>query len=188
MKDALDTTREITKLIKYSPKREGIFQRLKEGLSSASTPGIRVLCSTRWTVRAESIHCILINYDTLRRIRTEALQVTKDTNTKACIQGVAAQMSTFPYLYGSMFGKLVLNTLTTLAKHCSMLLLSAAEGQKIASMAVATLKSLRTDDNYDLFWEQAVQKAEQLEVVSPSYPEKGGYHSDMMTVHLKNFH
>ena len=29
LKDALDMTREITKLIKYSPRREAIFQSLK---------------------------------------------------------------------------------------------------------------------------------------------------------------
>ena len=43
MKDALDTTREITKLIKYSPERDGIFQKLKETLLVGSTSGIKVL-------------------------------------------------------------------------------------------------------------------------------------------------
>ena len=156
MKDALDTTWEINKLIKYSPKREAIFQRLKEGLSSASTLGIGVLCPMRWTVCAKSIHSILINYDTLRRTWTEALQVTKDTEAKAHIQGVATQMSTFPYLYGSMLGKLVL-------KHTDNL----SQTLQHASMAVATLKSLCSDDGYDLLWEQAVHKAEQLEVSEP---------------------
>ena len=55
MKDALETTREITMLIKYSPRRDAIFHRLKDTLPPGSTPGIRVLCPTRWTVRAESI-------------------------------------------------------------------------------------------------------------------------------------
>ena len=40
MKDALETVHEVTKLIKFSPRREGIFQKLKEG---SSNPGIRVL-------------------------------------------------------------------------------------------------------------------------------------------------
>ena len=67
MKDTLDTTREITKLIKYSPRRDGIFQKLKETLPVGSTPGIRVLCPTRWTVRVESIHSILANYETIAK-------------------------------------------------------------------------------------------------------------------------
>ena len=49
MQDALDTTHEITKLIKKSPARDAIFKRLKEEMASDS-PGIRVLCPTRWTV------------------------------------------------------------------------------------------------------------------------------------------
>ncbi|XP_062523064.1 zinc finger MYM-type protein 1-like [Corticium candelabrum] len=49
LKDSLGVTHEITKLIKYSPRREEIFQRLKENLSSYSKTGIRILSLTRWT-------------------------------------------------------------------------------------------------------------------------------------------
>ena len=61
MKSCLDTAYEITKLIKYSPRREAIFPALKNELSP-STCGIRVL----WTVRAESLASILSNYSVLR--------------------------------------------------------------------------------------------------------------------------
>ena len=54
MSNALDLTREISKLIKCSPRREGIFQHLKEKLEGGSTQGIRVLCPTRWMVKANS--------------------------------------------------------------------------------------------------------------------------------------
>lgn len=46
MKDSLDTTHEITKLVKKSPHRDAIFKRLKEEMA-ADSPGIRVLCPTR---------------------------------------------------------------------------------------------------------------------------------------------
>lgn len=49
MADALDTTNEISKLIKYSPKRDTLFEKLKQELAP-DTPGFRVLCPTRWTV------------------------------------------------------------------------------------------------------------------------------------------
>ena len=55
--DVLDTTREITKLIKYSPRRDRIFEHLR---------GIRVLCPTRWTGRADSLGSIISNYHTLQ--------------------------------------------------------------------------------------------------------------------------
>ena len=38
MKDALDTTHEIIKLIKYSPRREAIFKDLKEAIPGESNP------------------------------------------------------------------------------------------------------------------------------------------------------
>ena len=53
MKKALEGTHKITKLIKCSPRRHDIFQRLKSELAP-ETPGIRVLCPTRWTVRADA--------------------------------------------------------------------------------------------------------------------------------------
>ena len=62
MRDALDTTYEITKLIKYSPRREAIFCNLKQESDTSTvnpSPGIRVLCPTRWTVRANSLASIV---------------------------------------------------------------------------------------------------------------------------------
>ena len=102
MKDALERMRKIVTFFKYSPHRDGIFQRLKETVSMGSTPGVMVLCPTRWTVSAESIHNIIANYDALRRTWEEALQVTPDMETKARIQGVAAQITTFTCL-GNIF-------------------------------------------------------------------------------------
>ena len=51
MEDTLDTTYEITKLIKKSPKREVLFRKLKDEIKPGS-PGVLTLCPTRWTVKA----------------------------------------------------------------------------------------------------------------------------------------
>lgn len=64
MKDALDITHEIIKLGKDSPKRQSCFEKIKVD-ASPDTPGIRVLCPTRWTVRAEALQSILQNYQVL---------------------------------------------------------------------------------------------------------------------------
>ena len=50
MRDSLETAHEITKLIKFSPWREAVFQELKERnemLTECHSPGVRVLCPTR---------------------------------------------------------------------------------------------------------------------------------------------
>ena len=46
MRNALDTSYEIIKLVKKSPRRDATLQRLKEQMPEES-PGIRVLCPTR---------------------------------------------------------------------------------------------------------------------------------------------
>ncbi len=77
MRDALDTTHEITRLIKYSPRRDGIFQELKESHATNSTPGIQVLCPTRWTVRADSLASIINNFEVLQSTWIDALLATQ---------------------------------------------------------------------------------------------------------------
>ena len=65
MSDTLGTTHEITKLIKYSPRRDGIFQHQKESPPGGSAPGLRVLCPTRWAVRADSLKSVIDNHAVL---------------------------------------------------------------------------------------------------------------------------
>ena len=57
LRDTLDTVQEMTKLIKKSPKREAIFHKVKDDIACES-PGIRLLCPTRWTVRAAALGSI----------------------------------------------------------------------------------------------------------------------------------
>ena len=48
IKGALETTYEIKKLIKYSPRREGIFKEVKSAHDTSTdnySPGVHVLCS-----------------------------------------------------------------------------------------------------------------------------------------------
>ena len=91
MEDSLDTTHKITKLIKKSPHRDAIFKRPKEEMATDS-PDIRFLCPTRWTVRAEALKSVLDNFDVLLRLWDESLEIVKDTEMKASIQGVSAKI------------------------------------------------------------------------------------------------
>ena len=76
MINAVDVVLGITKLIKNSPQRDALLHKLKEELS-VETPGIRVLCPTRWTVRAGAFRSILTNYDVLESLWTESLDIVR---------------------------------------------------------------------------------------------------------------
>lgn len=172
LKDALETTREITKLIKYSPRREEIFERVKEEISSGTTSGIRVLCPTRWTVRANSLDSVLSNYESLLQTWEEAVTIVRDTETKARIQGVEAQMKTFEYVFGCMLGELILRHSDNLSSTLQHKSISAAEGQRVASMTIQTFRSIRNDESYDLFWKRVDLKVKSLGVSEPQLPRR----------------
>jgi len=127
MKLSLETVHEISKLIKKSPKRSALFEKLKQELSS-ETIGVRVLCPTRWTVRAASLQSILDNYEVLLGVWEETQESSLDSETRARIVGVEAQMGKFDFLFGVSLGALILfhsDNLSKMLQHKSM---SAAEG------------------------------------------------------------
>ena len=77
LKESLEDPYELTKLIKYSPKRQAALQRKQgelridnlhltvntsEQMESPNYSKIRLLYPTRWTVRAKALHCIYNNY------------------------------------------------------------------------------------------------------------------------------
>ena len=81
-KDALDTSNELIKLVKNSPRHDAMLQKLKEQMLNDS-PGIRVLCPTGWTVRALALHSILAHCEVLQILWDASLEVVKDTETRS---------------------------------------------------------------------------------------------------------
>ena len=67
MRDILDAAFEVNKFIKYSPKRERAFKRLRKKTAPENS-GYRILCLTRWTVRAVSLQSILDNWDVFQEL------------------------------------------------------------------------------------------------------------------------
>ena len=100
LRSNMDTTREISKLLKYSPKRQAQFNLIKAD-SSPNAIGFRNLCPTRWTVCNESYHSILYNYTTLLELWDVILEMPIDSDVRACVHGVSSQMQTFDYNFGT---------------------------------------------------------------------------------------
>ena len=97
MEQCLEIVHEITKLVKKSPNRDAIFKHIKDEISGDAVPGIRLLCPTRWTVRAEAFSSISDNYRALVLCWDAAREATKDSEARARIMGVAAQMEKFEF-------------------------------------------------------------------------------------------
>ena len=170
VKKALETTHEITKLVKYSPRREGLFHDIQGEMTPGSC-GIRTLFPTRWTVRADSTMSITRNYSVLEELWEQAVSIVHDTKTIACIRGVASQMQCFEFFFGLVLGENLLrhtdNLSRTLQKSCS-----ASEGQMVADMTRRTLQGIRSENCFDLFWQKVNTMAAELDVSDPVLPRK----------------
>lgn len=171
MRDCLDTCYELVKLIKFSPKRDAMLTRLKEEIGSDAL-SIRTLCPTRWTVRAESLASIMANYTDLHRLWAEALTATSDTEMKARIQGITSQMDTFKFLFGLLLSEMILRHTDKLSKTLQNPELSSVEGHEIAMLTMATLQDVRSDRDFNLFWEKVELRRAQWEVEEPQLPRK----------------
>ena len=117
MSDVLDHAMEICKLLKFSPRRDAIFNKIKAEISP-SVPGIRPLCPTRWTVCASALESILLNYQALEETWEEAIDVVKQADVKARINGVTAKMKEHNFLFSLMLAERILKHSDNLSKLC----------------------------------------------------------------------
>ena len=163
LRDALDTTSEISKLLKYLSKRDRMFEKLKAELAP-ETPGFRVLCPTRWTVRAASLQSVIDNWIPLQELWDESLETNLESEVKSRVIGVKHQMGTFDYYFGVSLGAKILRISDNLSKTLQDAHISASEGHAVSSLTVKTLEKMRSDDHFSLLWETVTHKANALEV------------------------
>ena len=88
MKDVLSSAFEITKLIKLSPKREAQLKKISDlEYSEEVSPKLRLLCTTRWTIRGLTLDAIIRNYAALQQLWDWALENSKEADMRARISG-----------------------------------------------------------------------------------------------------
>ena len=92
--ESLDTSNEITKLVKFSPKRDSHLRKIHEGEyyenkenSSSKFTTLRLFSRTRWTVRASSLTSICKGYQELEELWRRCLTEYKDRDAKAQVLG-----------------------------------------------------------------------------------------------------
>lgn len=83
---------DIIQLIKFSPKRQVLFENIKTQQDS-QTSSIRSLCPTRWTVRTGAMQAIVANYEVLHETMEKSSHGTDDCSRRA--GGVLAIMERF---------------------------------------------------------------------------------------------
>ena len=172
--EAMEVAFEVSKLIKFSPKRDAAFDRIKANESDdlISSIGIRSFCPTGWTVRGASISSILENYNILNKLWDECLEGSLVPDIKGRIIGVKAQMSQYKLLFGLHLSERILKITDNLSKTLQNESLSAAEAQVIAGQTVETLKRMRSDEMFELFWKHVECLRVRTDTDEPTLPRK----------------
>ena len=168
LRDTLDITSEISKLLKYSPRRNSLFETLKQQLAP-DVPGFRTLCPTRWTVKASSLESVLENYNVFQALWEEAREIAPDSETRTRIVGVQFKMSTFSYFFG-VLGECILKHTDNLSRTLQSPTLTASDAHHVANLTCQTLERIRDDKCFDLFWEKALLLQSNLDVDEPVVP------------------
>lgn len=101
---------QLVQLIKFSPKQLNLFESIRQevarsGGEGASSPTLRTLCPTWWTLHHGSINSILSNYQTLITTLNTIQQGHDDYAAKA--KGLLTQMELFDTLLGLKIAYLV---------------------------------------------------------------------------------
>ena len=169
--DVLDMTYEVTKLIKFSPRRDRVLERIKAQVTPGGT-SVRMLCTTRWTVRAKAFRSIIENYTSLQDCWDEVLPLTTDSEMKNRINGAAYQMGTFNYFFCVHLGAKFLGHCDNLATALQGTQVSAAEGHRMANCTVKTLQDHRNEVSFEKLWSTVEKCRESSEVEEPSLPRK----------------
>ena len=82
--NALDVAFEICKLIKFSPKRNALFDEIKAANADELeySASIQTFCPTRWTVQGKSVVSILDNFHNLKQLWDECLETKLEPDVK----------------------------------------------------------------------------------------------------------
>ena len=198
-REALETAFDISKLIKFSPKRDAAFDRIKATIAkedSGTGVGIRTFCPTRWILRGGAIGSILENYNVLK-LWEECLEMRLDPDLKGRIIGVKTQMSQYNLLFGLKLCERILKITDNLSKTFQKQSLSAAAAHDLAELTIKTLKGMRTDEAFELFFQMVERLHGCTDTKELTLPRKGkapkrieigegdGYHSPTVQEHYR---
>ena len=181
LKDTIDNTYELTKLVKKSPKRDAKLRAIQGNTVSGEddeyeemlkNPTIKLFCHTRWTVRADCLKSIIKNIDELQELWDWSLQNCCCSEMKGRIQGIKVHILKFSYCFGIHLAHMVLAHTDNLNQMLQGTQMTAIDAQVISRACVTTLQSLRSEDEFNLFWAKVKQFATAHNVDAPSLPRR----------------
>ena len=157
VKEALNFAMDVIQLIKYSPKRQVVFENVQKQQEFPSLSGIRTLCPTRWTVRTGAFEAILRNYETLRTTMEISSHGSDDCSRRA--NGVLALMDRFSVFFGIKLSILIFSIIEQLSITLQGKEVNVQDGFHAAEITLKSIERLRTDQKFSIFFDEVKNEA-----------------------------
>lgn len=162
IQDALGLCTEIHNIIKMSPKRLNIFEKIQSEFSDPADPesaikSIKPLCATRWTVKSGAVTSILDNYSILQSTLNILLENCPRNDVAAKVRGVQAGMQRFSALFGLLLSKAVFGVTDTVSRCLQAKSMDALTARQLVGALKAQLQHMR--QGFDAFWVMAEDTA-----------------------------
>ena len=160
VRNVMDFIYNLVQLIRFSPKRLSLFDSLRKDIAlqgDGSTPSLRVLCPTRWTVRHTAINSILRNYQVL----IDALEIIQKGHDEyaAKANGLLGRMECFDTYFALKLAYLVFSASEQLSINLQAVDLTIQEATTGASLLASHLKALRTESKFDQFYSSVCEES-----------------------------
>ena len=168
LRDALEICRGMIDLIRLSPKRLHLFSSNLQASSGGVT--LKPLCPTRWTARTAAINAILKDYP-LMMDTLEEIQTTTHDEHGLKAGGFLHSLEKF----STLFGLRLAHTLFGAAEQVSLALqkinISIQDALSAVDAAKAYYHRLRSEEEFNRFYDATVQIAEQHQIGLPELPK-----------------
>ena len=97
---------------------------------------------------------------------------TPDSDTRARVNGIDSQIKSFDFFFGASLLCRLLSRTDNVSKTLQHTAMSAAKGQHLVRMAIASLHSVRTEEMFNLFWQNIIAQASKLDIGEPTLPRR----------------
>ena len=167
VRDSLELVREVSQLIRFSPKRLSLFESTQSQLSHSS-PSLKPLCPTRWTAHTGAINAVLANYEVL----CDALcKIHEEGHDEYAMKagGILRAMEKFCTFFGLHLSHLVFSATDQLYLSLQGIDTTVQEAIQASNLALKYLERQRSDEAFNCFYDCLTETSKEL-TSEPSLP------------------
>ena len=155
LRNALGNIQAIHNFIEGSPKRHALFSDI-ESEEENYKQTLKSLSVTRWSCRWEAVKAV---YNQMERIVKTLLKLSsdKDPKTYRDSRSLLTSLCDMDFIFGLCVLKIILSNTNCLSRYLQGKEVDVLSARRISSMTIETLRRCRSEQNFDLVWQMALQ-------------------------------